>query len=68
MDFILKLLKDYEPQYNRNTKILAINKAIEVSLFIYVKYLLYPYLQTGIVKDIRVETLEPLRNNYERRF
>lgn len=68
MDYILKLLRPYNVDYNRNTKILTINKPIEVSLFVYIKYLLYPYLQTKIVKDIRVETLEPLRNNYERRF
>lgn len=68
MEYILKLLRSYNVDYNRNTKILTIQKPIEVSLFIYVKYLLYPYIQTKVVKDIRVETLEPLRNNYERRF
>ena len=66
MDYVFNLLKDYEIEYNRNTKILTINKPIEVSLFIYVKRLLKPYIQN--IKDIRVETLEPLRNNYERRF
>lgn len=68
MYYILKLLKPYDVDYNRHTKILTINKPIEVSLFVYIKYLLYPYMQTKVVKDIRVETLEPLRNNYERRF
>lgn len=68
MDYILKLLRNYNVDYNRTTKILTINKPIEVSLFLYIKYLLYPYIQTKVVKDIRVETLEPLRNNYERRF
>ena len=66
MDYVFNLLKDYQIDYNRNTKILTINKPIEVSLFIYVKRLLKPYIQN--IKDIRVETLEPLRNNYERRF
>lgn len=66
MDYVFNLLKDYQIDYNRNTKILTINKPIEVSLFIYVKRLLKPYMQ--YIKDIRVETLEPLRNNYERRF
>lgn len=66
MDYILKLLRPYNVDYNRSTKILTINKPIEVSLFIYVKRLLKPYMQ--YIKDIRVETLEPLRNNYERRF
>lgn len=67
MDYVLYvLLKDYEINYNENTKILTINKPIEVSLFIYVKKLLRPYMK--YIKDIRVETLEHLRNNYERRF
>ena len=68
MEYILKLLRPYDVEYNRFTRILTINKAIDVSLFVYIKYLLYPYIQTKVVKDIRVETLEPLRNNYERRF
>lgn len=68
MDYILKLLRPYNVDYNRSTKIFTINKPIEVSLFLYIKYLLYPYIQTKVVKDIRVETIEPLRHNYERRF
>lgn len=65
MELILDLLKTYNVNYNRNTKILTINKSIEVSLFIFVKYLLYPYIQTKVVKDIRVETI---KGEYERRF
>ena len=65
MEHILKLLRPYNVDYNRNTKILTINEPIEVSLFVYIKYLLYPYIKTNIVKDIRVETM---RSNYERRF
>ena len=66
MDYVFSLLKDYEIDYNRNTKILTINKPIEVSLFIYVKYLLYPYIQTKVVKDIRVETIKG--ECYEHRY
>lgn len=66
MEYVLDLLKKYDIEYNRHTKILTINKPIEVSLFLYMKRLLKPYMK--YIKDIRVETLEPLRNNYERRF
>jgi len=65
MEYILKLLRPYNVDYNRHIKILTIQKPIEVSLFIYVKDLLYPYIQTKVVKDIRVETI---KGEYERRF
>ena len=64
MDYVFSLLKDYEIDYNRNTKILTIGKPIEVSLFNYVKRLLKPYMNS--IKDIRVDTIKG--EYYEHRY
>lgn len=65
MEYVLYvLLKDYDIEYNRKTKILTIGKPIEVSFFKYIKFLLRPYRQ--YIKDIRVDTIKG--EYYEHRY
>jgi hypothetical protein len=65
MEYILKLLKRYDVDYNRKTKVLTIQQPIEVPIFIFIKSLLKPYLDDSTIKDLRVDTIKV---KYERRF
>lgn len=64
MEYILDYFKKYDCEFRKN--IFVIKKPIGVKEFIYLKKLLKYY--SGNIEDIRVETLNGLRLNYERRF
>lgn len=64
MEYILSYFKEYDCEFK--DKIFYIRKPISVKRFLEVKRLLKYY--RGKIEDIRVDTFNGLRSNYERRF